>query len=458
MRDLDDAEDEEEVNRRAMEKVRRYQVNRLKYYYAVAEFDSEASAGKVYDECNGMEYELSATRFDLRFVPDDMDFEEKPQSACKRLPDPNKYKPKVFTTTALQQGKVELTWDEEDPDRKAVMRRAFQADSDDENEDARAFLADEGSDQEDDERSRMVGSGSEDEEDEEDAINKYKALLEGLHDGKMKSVGAFKNDGAMQVEFKESPSAAEKKKEKKKAKLQSKDDDNSSSDEEGGEEEEDKGFDDPFFTSGGDDDGGLSNTQKRKQRKEENKAKREQNESSRKGDLSLLTMDSDDDKEHFDYKEIVKQESKKKGKKKKRQQDLCKGKNPAVEGSSRENKDDFKVDLQDSRFSAVFEHPDYNVDPSHPNFKKTKSMQEVIVEKQRRILKADKKINSPGKGKKKGTKRPAEVMAPESNDNCKRNENSKKKKVNLDHLVKSVRAKTQGPSSFEKKRKKKKSS
>lgn len=64
------------MDREHMEKLRKYQLNRLKYYYAIMVCDTKETANSLYKECDGLEYECSAVKLDLRFVPDDTTFDQ----------------------------------------------------------------------------------------------------------------------------------------------------------------------------------------------------------------------------------------------------------------------------------------------------------------------------------------------------------------------------------------------
>lgn len=172
-----DVEEEGDIkDTKAVEKLRKYQLERLKYFYAVASFDSAETASEIYNELDGMEYESSSTTLDIRFIPDETTFDDvKLKEECTSMPNSTNYNAPAFINSALQQSNVKLTWDETDPKRKNVFDKAFDKDNED---DLKAYLASSDEDNFDQE----VEIAADLKEDEK--IAKYKNLLSSLDDKK----------------------------------------------------------------------------------------------------------------------------------------------------------------------------------------------------------------------------------------------------------------------------------
>ncbi|KAK9366333.1 hypothetical protein V1509DRAFT_660189 [Lipomyces kononenkoae] len=381
--DLDEAEgDEDEVNEKTMvkedsgeefdsSKLRKYQLQRLRYYYGIVRCDSVGTARKIYEGCDGTEYEATSNFFDLRYVPDDMEFDENPKEVCVKVP--TVYRPNEFVTDALQHSKVKLTWDQTPSERLQFARRAFSR-REIEELDFKAYLASSDSEVDD-------GRIDDDLRDKEKLREKYRSLL--VESEKNTGFEA-KEDVDMEITFTPGLSAdAEskeleeettiekyKRKEKERRKQRMEKHRNTAA------EAEDKGFEDEFFQD--------NSSKQSRSNKGAKKSKEETAEEKRsKAELELLLMDEDENSnlKHFDMRDVIKAEKQKKNKKLRKR------------GKANEAVDDFNIDVKDARFSALYDQHEFAIDPSQPQFKETTAMKKLMEERRRRRQKGERDLS-----------------------------------------------------------------
>ncbi|XP_037830935.1 ESF1 homolog isoform X2 [Kryptolebias marmoratus] len=404
----DDSEDDTEEERVHREKLRDYQFKRLKYFYAVVQCDSVSTAAKIYEECDGFEYESSSSVLDLRFIPDEVTFDEEPKDAATDV-NLSAYTPKLFSSSAAATSKVTLTWDETDHERVSALNRKFNK-AELLDMDFNAYLASSSEEEEEEEEQEEVAAGgegtAEEEEEEErrkrkvkkseEQMKTYRELLRTIQDKEKQQ----QEDKDMEMEITWVPGLKEtteqlvkkklegrdqltpweeylqKKKEKKKQKKKRRSDRKQEAADEDFSDEElppDVDLSDPFFSS----ELGASDLKKKKKKNQEQRPAEEEEElQSQKAQMVLLMEEdgADAKHEHFNYDRIVEQQNLGKKKKKKL---LKKGEEPPED-------DHFQVDVKDPRFQAMFTSHLFNLDPSHPSFKKTRATQSILEEKQRR--------------------------------------------------------------------------
>ncbi|KAF8092316.1 hypothetical protein N665_0417s0013 [Sinapis alba] len=351
--DDEEEEDEDDIN----ERLRDYEKSRLKYYFAVAECDSSATADYLYKSCDGIEFERSSNKLDLRFIPDSMEFKHPPRDIATEAP--ATYQGLDFQSQALQMSRVNVTWDEDEPHRVKTLNQRFNPDQLAELE-LKEFLASDESESDDDE-----------DDDEEKRKEKYRALMESGDVDSDKDEDEEENDMDMEVKFdtgledlsnkfrekkEEKPETVwegqlRKMREKKRARRMQKkddDDDDDSSDDDG-------------------DDYSVDDHKKKKKSKKNKKGLEEKLAADERSlaELELIVADENggDGKKGLKGYNI-------KGKGKKKSREMAEEKIPSA-------------DPDDQRFSVAFTDPNYALDPTNPQFKRSATYVKQLTQKQK---------------------------------------------------------------------------
>lgn len=376
--------------------LRTYQLDRLRYYYAVMVCSDKNTAQKIYEATDGSEYLSSSNFLDLRFVPDDITFDDEPRDECESIP--QNYKPVEFVTDALQHSKVKLTWDvdPEEVKRKESIKNAFSGSKTDIAEnDLRAYLASDSED-EDDEQEDVAGetTAAPKLSKKELARKKMREAL-GLSDEPTDKPSDSGPVGDMEITFtpaltessgaKKNPedeTTAEKYIRKERERKARKKEQAAAKGEDAGkdaanEPEEDLGFDDPFFTIEEPKLASRAQLHKEERRKKREAREAEEKKSAVDREKLQLLMEDDHGEEtgrltHFNMDEILKAEKKKNKKKAKKGR-----KDNEDAGGLQEN---FKINAGDDRFKALFEEHEFAIDPSDPKFKAASGMKQLVEE------------------------------------------------------------------------------
>ena len=264
---------------------------------------------------------------------------------------------------ALRHSKVKLTWDQDDPERNKVTRRALTKKEIDE-EDFRAYIAS-SSDESDREGPRkgasrdrlrsLLAGGAKDELPEgwgnfndhagdEDDVDMEVTFMPGLTDEKGEDETTLEK---YQRKLKE-----KRKKKKEEAREVAKEKET--------QQKKPKQPLDDFFDAGSESEEDAEETKKRKEKKAKAKDTGEPRTAATAEELALLVAsDKPNGARHFDMSAVLKAE-KKSGKKGK------KGRKEKHGPNDQDTQEDFHINVADERFKALHEDHSFAIDPSNP--------------------------------------------------------------------------------------------
>ncbi|KAF8761263.1 NUC153 protein [Rhizoctonia solani] len=309
--------------------LRQYQLDRLRYYYAIITCDSPSTASHIYNELHGTELERSANIFDFSYVPEDMEFTQESRDECTSEAQAST-KGMDFVTDALRHSKVKLTWDDDDPERNKITRRRMTR-KEGKRQDRETL------------RGLLLGGDNDD-------------LPEGWGDD-----GGNNKSGDLEITFmpalssktpidEEEETTLDRYKRKQKEKRQQK---KSKRDADPTLAKDDGESGDDFFGNDGEDEVVPPPA------KPGNKPKG-----------SNLSDSTQEDRKVRESKSV--------GKKSRRRDKKGANMNEVEDGR------DFHIDVKDERFAALHEDHAFAIDPSNPHFQNTKAMKALLDERAKR--------------------------------------------------------------------------
>ncbi|EKD02996.1 rRNA processing-related protein [Trichosporon asahii var. asahii CBS 8904] len=394
--DVESVNGEEDID---MDKLRQYQLERLRYYYAIATFSTVEAAQAVHDELNGSEFERTANILDLSYVPEDMTFAED-EVHDEATKESKSYKGNDFVTDALRHSKVKLTWDQDDPNRAKMTRRALTRE---EIEDADfgnlvAASSDEEVEEEEPE-DEMPAEKKSKKAKAKERKEKLRSLLLQADDengdiwGKQgtawqEELADIKGDKAakeeaVEITFKpglskdaedENLTSLERyklrmkeKKREKKEKMELK-----RAEKDDGKKSKPK---DDFFGDSDSESEVEVETKPKKGKEAKGKSKTKAEKPVEDDDNGMDGIVEDDVHHHFSMKDVLAAEKEKKaGKKRSRKRKGKAGPDHVPELGP----DGFKVDVSDPRFSAMYSEPAFALDPTHSKFTDIPANREIL--------------------------------------------------------------------------------
>lgn len=90
--------------------LRKYEVNKMKYYYAVVCCNTKKTANSIIEEYNGIEFELTNIRLNLSCIDDDLVFPQALKEEADDVP-PGYSFDASKVSRALNHSSVKLSWD-----------------------------------------------------------------------------------------------------------------------------------------------------------------------------------------------------------------------------------------------------------------------------------------------------------------------------------------------------------